>query len=140
LNFAKIRDQVYAQLAGTIANDIDRVWAGDWDIDTIILTGGGCMELAKYLQPLISGNVIPTDINVDARLNNVQGYLKYGRYIWGESGQESPQPQPPQEVDQIEDRLEEPLEEPLEESISEALEAIDEPIEDIDDFVEDEFD
>jgi plasmid segregation protein ParM len=27
LNFSKIRDQVYAQLAGTIANDIDRLWA-----------------------------------------------------------------------------------------------------------------
>jgi len=148
LNFAKIRDQVYAQLAGTIANDIDRVWAGDWDIDTIVLTGGGCMELAKYLQPLISGNVIPTDMNVDARLNNVQGYLKYGRYIWGESFQELPQSQPPQELEPVEEPEElEPVEEPMEESmeelseksISEVLEEIDEPIEDIDDFVEDEF-
>jgi len=139
LDFSKIRDQVYAQLAGTIVNDIDRVWAGDWDIDTIILTGGGCMELAKYLQPLISGNVIPIDINVDARLNNVRGYLKYGRYIWGESFQEPPQqppqPQPPQEVEPVEAVMEDPMEE----SISEALEEIDEPIDDIDDFVEDEF-
>ncbi len=139
LDFSKIRDQVYAQLAGTIVNDIDRVWAGDWDIDTIILTGGGCMELAKYLQPLISGNVIPIDINVDARLNNVRGYLKYGRYIWGESFQEPPQPQPPQEVEPVEAVMEDPMEAPMEESISEALEEIDEPIDDIDDFVEDEF-
>ena len=148
INFAKIRDQVYAQLAGTIVNDIDRIWAGDWDIDTIILTGGGCMELAKYIQPLISGNVIPTDMNVDARLNNVQGYLKYGKYIWGDSFQELPQPQPPQELEHVEEPeelepVEEPmvesLEDPMEESISEALEEIDEPIEDIDDFVEDEF-
>jgi plasmid segregation protein ParM len=148
INFAKIRDQVYAQLAGTIVNEIDRIWAGDWDIDTIILTGGGCMELAKYIQPLISGNVIPTDMNVDARLNNVQGYLKYGKYIWGESFQELPQPQPPQELEHVEEPeelepVEEPmvesLEDPMEESISEALEEIDEPIEDIDDFVEDEF-
>jgi plasmid segregation protein ParM len=148
INFAKIRDQVYAQLAGTIVNEIDRIWAGDWDIDTIILTGGGCMELAKYIQPLISGNVIPTDMNVDARLNNVQGYLKYGKYIWGESFQEPPQPQPPQELEHVEEPeelepVEEPmvesLEDPMEESISEALEEIDEPIEDIDDFVEDEF-
>ena len=93
------------------------------------------MELAKYLQPLISGNVIPIDINVDARLNNVQGYLKYGRYIWGESFQEPPQPQPPQEVEPVEAVMEDPMEE----SISEALEEIDEPIDDIDDFVEDEF-
>ena len=83
--FTKIRDQVYSQLAGSIANDIDRLWADDWDIDTIILTGGGCRELAGYLQPLINGNVQPVDPNVDPRLNNVMGYIKYGKYIWGEA-------------------------------------------------------
>jgi plasmid segregation protein ParM len=83
--FTKIRDQVYSQLAGTIANDIDRLWADDWDIDTIILTGGGCRELATYLQPLINGNVQPVDPAVDPRLNNVMGYIKYGNYIWGEA-------------------------------------------------------
>jgi len=128
LNFTKIRDQVYAQLAGTIANEIDRVWAGDWDIDTIILTGGGCRELAKYLEPLISGTISPVENNIDARLNNVQGYIKYGRYIWGESVQEPT----PSEL--------EPIEEPLEESITEVLEEIGEPIdetiEEIDDLVE----
>ncbi len=128
LNFTKIRDQVYAQLAGTIANEIDRVWAGDWDIDTIILTGGGCRELAKYLQPLISGTISPVENNIDARLNNVQGYLKYGRYIWGESVREPT----PSEL--------KPIEEPLEESITEALEEIGEPtdetIEEIDDLFE----
>lgn len=83
--FTKIRDQVYAQLAGAIANDIDRLWTDDWDIDTIILTGGGCRELASYLQPLIKGNVQPVDTSADPRLNNVMGYIKYGKYIWGES-------------------------------------------------------
>jgi plasmid segregation protein ParM len=86
--FTKIRDQVYSQLAGSIANDIDRLWADDWDIDAIILTGGGCRELAKYLQPLITGNVKPVDPNFDPRLNNVLGYIKYGRYIWGDSSSE----------------------------------------------------
>jgi plasmid segregation protein ParM len=86
--FTKIRDQVYSQLAGSIANDIDRLWADDWDIDAIILTGGGCRELAKYLQPLITGNVIPVDPNVDPRLNNVLGYIKYGKYIWGDPAAE----------------------------------------------------
>jgi plasmid segregation protein ParM len=85
-DISKIRDQVFIQSAETIANDIDRLWAEDWDIDTIILTGGGCTELAKYLQPMISGHVIPVEKNKDARLNNVRGYLKYGKYIWGESG------------------------------------------------------
>ena len=87
--FTKIRDQVYSQLAGTIANDIDRLWVDDWDIDTIILTGGGCRELATYLQPLINGNVQPVDSSVDPRLNNVMGYIKYGKHIWGESSTDS---------------------------------------------------
>lgn len=89
ITIAKIRDQVFSQLAGTIAGDIDRLWADDWDIDTIVLTGGGCRELASYLQPLIHGNVLPLDPAVDPRLNNVMGYIKYGKYIWGEASSES---------------------------------------------------
>ncbi len=87
--FTKIRDQVYSQLAATIANEIDRLWADDWDIDTIILTGGGCRELAQYLQPLITGNIKPMDPDIDPRLNNVLGYIKYGKYIWGDSSPET---------------------------------------------------
>jgi len=83
--FSKVRDQVYSQLAAVIAGEIDRLWADDWDIDTIILSGGGSRELAQYLQPLITGNVLPVDLSRDPRLNNVSGYFKYGRYIWGEA-------------------------------------------------------
>ncbi len=107
-SFEKIRDQVYSQLAATIANDLDRLWADDWDIDTIILTGGGCRELAKYLQPLITGNVMPLDPTADPRLNNVHGYAKYGRYIWGEAAVENPaakmagEPNPESESETIE--------------------------------------
>jgi plasmid segregation protein ParM len=89
-SFEKIRDQVYSQLAASIANELDRLWADDWDIDTIILTGGGCRELGKYLQPLIAGNIKPIDSYSDPRLNNVQGYAKYGKYIWGEAVAENP--------------------------------------------------
>jgi plasmid segregation protein ParM len=32
---------------------------------------------------LISGNVMPVETNIDARLNNVQGYVKYARSLWG---------------------------------------------------------
>ncbi len=107
-SFEKIRDQVYSQLATTIANELDRLWADDWDIDAIILTGGGCRELAQYLQPLITGNVIPVDSNTDPRLNNVHGYAKYGRYIWGEAAVENPaakmagEPNPEPESEDIE--------------------------------------
>ncbi len=117
-NFVKIRDQVYSQLATSIANDIDRLWADDWDIDAIILTGGGCRDLIQYLQPNITGNIIPVDFNVDPRLNNVLGYIKYGQYVWGESGDEAtftesnsdsnPKKTPPDEIESIsEDELSE---------------------------------
>jgi plasmid segregation protein ParM len=88
VNFVKIRDEVYSQLAASIANDIDRLWAADWDIDAIILTGGGCRDLAQYLQPQITGNIIPVETNRDPRLNNVLGYIKYGQSVWGEAGDE----------------------------------------------------
>jgi plasmid segregation protein ParM len=117
-NFVKIRDQVYSQLATSIANDIDRLWADDWDIDAIILTGGGCRDLIQYLQPNITGNIIPVDFNVDPRLNNVLGYIKYGQYVWGEAGDEAtfaesnsdsnPKKNPPDEIESIsEDELSE---------------------------------
>jgi plasmid segregation protein ParM len=145
LNFSKIRDQVYAQLAGTIANDIDRLWAEDWDIDTIILTGGGCMDLATYLQPLIAGNVRPIMNNVDARLNNVHGYIKYAKYIWGESVPEPPPPPPPPELEPIEEEeaedtlLEEqpPEDALLEKPAAENALVDDDTLEEIEELVED---
>ena len=75
-NISKLRDLAFANAARTIASDMDRLWADDWDIDAIIITGGGAMELRKHLQPLITGNVIPIEHNVDLRLNNVEGYLE----------------------------------------------------------------
>ena len=88
-SFPKIRDQVYSQLATSIADEIDRQWANDWDIESIFLSGGGSRELADFLKPLITGNVIPIDPGQDSRLNNVKGYLKYGRHIWGNTAEDA---------------------------------------------------
>jgi len=77
-----LTDQVFGQLAGAVANEIDRLWADDWDMDTIILTGGGGAVLAKYLQPLINGEVITVGADLDARFCNVQGYWKFGKNLW----------------------------------------------------------
>ncbi len=89
-NISKLIDQVFAHSARTIANDVERLWSNDWDIDTIILTGGGSVELAEHIQPLIVGNIIPLENSIDIRMNNVQGYLKYGKYKWDKSSPESP--------------------------------------------------
>ncbi len=81
-NFSKIRDQIYTQLASTVAGDLDRIWSGDWDIETILLTGGGSKELFAHLQPLITGNIRAPSAQSDPRMTNVLGYHKYGRYLW----------------------------------------------------------
>ncbi len=87
-----LTEQVFGQLATSIANEADRLWTDDWDIDTIVLTGGGSTVLAKYLQPLINGQTLAVDPAKDARLCNVQGYWKFGKHVWARGVQ----PPPPQ--------------------------------------------
>ncbi|MFA5517605.1 MAG: ParM/StbA family protein [Desulfuromonadales bacterium] len=77
-----LTEQVFGQLAAAIGNEVDRLWADDWDMDTMVITGGGGAVLAKYLQPLLKGYVLPIDPAQDARLYNVRGYYKFGKHIW----------------------------------------------------------
>jgi len=82
-------EAVYGQLAASIASEVDQLWSEDWDIDTIVLTGGGGAALAKHLQPLIKGQVVTAGPATDARLCNVKGYWKYGKHLWSR-GVETP--------------------------------------------------
>lgn len=82
-NITNLKKRVYNHSASAIAEDLSRLWENDWDIDSIILSGGGSIPLAEYLIPKIEGNVIPIQKNIDARFNNVQGYCKFGHYKWG---------------------------------------------------------
>ena len=86
-------DQVFGQLANAVANEVDRRWADDWDLDAIVITGGGGAVLAKHLQPLLNGEVVAIDPKLDMRLYNVQGYRKFGQHLWGRGS--SPVPAPP---------------------------------------------
>jgi len=82
-NIVNLKKRVYTHAAAAIATDLAGLWENDWDIDSIILSGGGSVPLAEYLIPSIEGNVIPIQRNIDARFNNVQGYCKFGHYKWG---------------------------------------------------------
>ncbi len=77
-----LTDQVFGQLASTIASEVDRLWVDDWDIDSMVITGGGGAVLSKYLKPLLNGVVMDTDPEDDMRLYNVHGYRKFGQHIW----------------------------------------------------------
>lgn len=81
-NITNLKKRVYSHAAAAIAADLNRLWENDWDIDAIILSGGGSVELADFLIPNIEGNVIPIPNDIDARFNNVQGYCKFGQYKW----------------------------------------------------------
>jgi plasmid segregation protein ParM len=74
--------QACTQLAQRIAAEANRLWADEWDIDAIVITGGGGAVLAPHLMPLLRGEVLPVPADQDARLNNVRGYWKYGLHLW----------------------------------------------------------
>ncbi len=77
-----LTDQVFGQLATTVANEVDRLWVDDWDIDAMVITGGGGAVLAKYLQPLLNGEVMALSPGEDMRMYNVRGYRKFGQHLW----------------------------------------------------------
>lgn len=77
-----LTDKIFADLAANIAVDVDRLWVDDWDIDAIVLTGGGGAILAPHLAPLLAGDIIAPESGKDARLTNVKGYRKYGMKLW----------------------------------------------------------
>lgn len=78
----RLTEQVFGQLATDVATEANELWADEWDIDSIAITGGGGAVLAPYLTPLINGRVLPVESNVDSRFRNVTGYLKYGKHLW----------------------------------------------------------
>lgn len=82
-DLSNLVEQVFSQLANTVASEVDRLWADDWDIDAIVITGGGGAVLARHLQPLIHGQILQSDVmHDDSRLNNVAGYWKFGKHLW----------------------------------------------------------
>jgi plasmid segregation protein ParM len=87
----KLVQQSFQALATRIANEVNRLWADDWDLDAVLLAGGGGAALAPFLQPLIEHELIPIDGDTDPRLMNVNGYYKYGMHVWPEAASAPPQ-------------------------------------------------
>ena len=85
-DLSRLIEHVLGQLATDIATDANRLWADEWDMDAIVITGGGGAVLAPYLAPLLKGRVLPVDGSRDARLNNVRGFWKLGVQNWGAPG------------------------------------------------------
>lgn len=93
---ATITEHALKQLATYIATDANSVWADDWDIDAIMITGGGGAVLAPYLEAQLEGVIIPIKQDLDYRLHNVRGYYKFGLYTWHKPALTTPEATPAQ--------------------------------------------
>lgn len=77
-----ITEHAFNQLATRVANEANRLWANDWDIDKVLITGGGGAVLAPFIQKIVKGEVATVDPETDTRLANVRGFCKYGKRLW----------------------------------------------------------
>lgn len=77
-----IKEHAFAQLANRIATEANRIWANDWDMDKVLITGGGGRVLAPHLEKLVKGEIMAQEENKDTRLSNVRGFCKYGKRLW----------------------------------------------------------
>jgi plasmid segregation protein ParM len=85
-NLTKLRDETYREVSSALADRINYGLKDDWDIERVLLTGGGAADAAATIAPLIDSEVVLIEHEQDARLSNVQGQLRLARHMWGASG------------------------------------------------------
>ena len=85
-NLNNLREETYQHLSGALADRINYALKDDWDLERVVLTGGGASDLADTLASLIDGEVVLIEHDEDVRLGNVQGQLTLARHMWGTSG------------------------------------------------------
>ncbi len=81
-DLSNVKDEVFSRLAAAVANDMERIWADDWDLDLILIAGGGGEALFEYLKPLVKGELALLQTREDPRMGNAAGFVKYGRYFF----------------------------------------------------------
>ncbi len=85
-DISKVKDEVFSRLATAVLSDMERAWSDDWDLDMVLLTGGGGQALHDYLKPMLRGELALAENRPDPRLSNVYGFVKYGRYFFDNKG------------------------------------------------------
>jgi plasmid segregation protein ParM len=81
-DLTKVKNEVFSRLATALASDMERIWVDDWDLDLVLIAGGGGEALFEYLKPLVQGELALLKTQEDPRMGNVAGYVKYGRYYY----------------------------------------------------------
>ncbi len=88
-DIAKVKEDVFSRLAAAIVNDMERIWVDDWDLDLVLLAGGGGDALFEFIKPMVRGEIALLQTRDDPRMTNVSGYVKYARYFFDGSNQAS---------------------------------------------------
>jgi plasmid segregation protein ParM len=85
-NLQPLRDTTYRWLAAALGDRINAFLREDWDLESVLLTGGGAADLAEDMAPLIKGEVVLIEHHQDPRLSNAEGQLRLARHHWGATG------------------------------------------------------
>ena len=79
-------ESAYSDLAKHIADEANSLWARDWDMEAVFLTGGPATTLAPFLTQYLQNELKVLEGPKDLRLANVAGYYRFGRYVWNDAG------------------------------------------------------
>lgn len=81
-SIAGVKEKVFRLAAVQISSRARNVWRNLWQLDRIIITGGGATLFGDYIAQALDcpGQVVISDKSAFA---NALGYLKYGRRVWG---------------------------------------------------------
>ncbi len=82
-NIAGIKQREFSAHAGRIISRALNLWRDAWQLNQIIITGGGAVVLGDYISRQLNkpGQVELVDPS-RATLSNVNGYLKLARRVW----------------------------------------------------------
>ena len=81
-NITHLRDRIFERAASEIAGELNRLWGEDWDMDAVIISGGGGAVLSDFIAPKLDFPLLAANGMEDPRFQNVNGYLKFGRSLW----------------------------------------------------------
>jgi plasmid segregation protein ParM len=89
-SLATLRDRLFRQTADDLAETIAHLWHDDWDIDVIVITGGGGCLLATPLSVRLPGDIRLLENPIDPRMNNAMGFYLVGLNQTGHLGNRLP--------------------------------------------------
>ncbi len=74
----EIKEHAFKAVANKIISEISVLWPNLWELDLILVSGGGAPALMEYLKGYIS----TAKLVDDSQLANARGYLKLANKLW----------------------------------------------------------